>query len=362
MKHNRLFTFLLLFFFNNSYSQSSRNYPEVFCLKELDIHDSVQVILLGENHTLDNASLKISFLKHVYAKESNIIVGFEFPRIYQIYLNDYINYGDDYALKKIKKFKIINSKDQVKWISEIRKLKENGFIKNKLEIVCFDITSDSKISAFETLRNALNYLNDPRLKKLETILAKYSSQQISLNETTEQLQDELTSNELDYKTILGENYIVLLETIEAIHVCNSNGEVSPLNQALMQKREEFIAKTIFQTLTLSKQKNPCLIAYTGAFHTSLLEFDTLTQSPSFNFMLKNKYSLKTFSLVTIDLKKKFSMVFGDYRNYLNKNVLYYLAKQENCEHFYIKKSDLTTSPILFHRTDGIVVKKSNKSN
>jgi hypothetical protein len=355
--HLALVIFICLKFILNA--QSSRNYPETLCLNEMNIHDSVQVILLGENHSLDNAALKLSLLKYLYAKDSTLIVGFEFPRIYQIYLNDYINHGDDFALKKIKKFKLINSKDQVKWITGIRKLKENGFIKNKLEILCFDITSDAKSISFKTLIDALEYLNDPRLNALSEILMKFSRQHISFEETIKLLQNELKLKETKYHGLLKENYKVFVESIEAIYICNSNGEVSPLNQVLMQKREEYIAKNISQTLSNYSHTNARLVAYTGAFHTSLLEFDTLTQSPSFNFILKNEYKLKTFSLISIDLKKKFSMLFGDYRNFLNQNVIYHLAKQDICDHFYIKKSDLLSSPILYHRTDGVLVKKRN---
>jgi hypothetical protein len=349
-----LVLFFSLFITGHSFAQVDHD-PKLFT-DTIEISDNIDYFILGEDHSKDNTKHKLEVIKQLYNSSNLRNVLIEIPRSFEIYVNDYITTGNKNSFQVIKRGSFMNKRDALNFFKEVYVFNKTLPQSDQLKLTCFDINSIRGKNSLKGIETMLSYWDDNELDQLKKLVSQKSKYLPLIQSNIELINSELEKNEAVYKTVLKEYFYVLKDALEGASVINFNGKASINNDALLVKREEYIAKILFE---YNKQDNLGLkLVFAGQAHASNLEYDTLLEATSFNYILRNKYELNTISCFTVYFNNResfFDKFYAQYIDYLKLDLdsIYTSTKSQ---YIYIEKDLFVESPFFVKRCDAILVK------
>jgi len=347
-----LFTFLFAASSIIGFSQCS---VSSCSFNSLEVPDSVNFILLGENHQMNNTGHKLELIRHLYNEWGVCEIGLEYPRTLEYRVNKYITTGDPRAHQEIKDVYFQNRWDQMALLEGIYELNQQIGDGRKIHVNCFDMDLDASDIALIELDAMLSYRDDERLDTLRGILEENVDGDY-LEKTIYKLRKELVENIDVYYELLGDDFFALNDAIDGAEISNNYDDLSLDNDTLSADREDFISSSLDKALTRSASRK--MLVFIGSYHISNFEDDDISESTSSNYILRSEYNRNTLSIVTVYHNHKnfpFSFYSSGYSNYLDLELFSYFKKHKK-QFMFLGKEKFLDSEDLCDRFDGLLVK------
>ncbi|MFT6502840.1 MAG: hypothetical protein ACJASQ_002971 [Crocinitomicaceae bacterium] len=321
---------------------------------KLKIPDSIEILVLGEEHHMDNSEHKLALIKELYYSHNTRRVIIEMPRIYEYLVREYVLNNDQWAYNLLLKAKSMNEEDRMRLLEGIRAFNSSLSKEEMVEVNCFDIDDEVGENALVNIDVVLSRWDDSKLKLLKSLTHKKTSNLDSLSSNLNKIELELESNKEVYQQVFKEYYTTIIEAVSAVSIANYNGKISMKNDTLLLEREKFISKSI-RSITEKDSSNLTLV-FAGQLHATNLIYDSIFDSYSFTSMLRANYGINTMSCYTIYYNRKiplFQRCQDQYEDDLNFDLK---SKFEKHDYLFIEKDGLEDSPFLQERCDAILVK------
>ncbi|MBP5982164.1 MAG: hypothetical protein KA734_00440 [Fluviicola sp.] len=243
-------TFFVVFFVNFCFAQNTSNLN--FTLPQL--HDSIDYVMVGEDHFQQNAELRLKFVERLIDKGFKTIF-IEIETLDQVIVDRFFN---DELNEKDLNFNFFNKKDQINFLIGLKK-KFGLKIKNhELSVFCCEVFYSRR--NLKTLKRFISLFNHPlavkQLKFIELVGSSKETEKIIYGK----LIDDLKTFKSDYIQAYGNYYHTFLNSLYQVTKIQSY-EDPVINEEVYVLRDKLIDSTI----RVKNNSNSKSIVFTGRY-------------------------------------------------------------------------------------------------
>lgn len=242
--------FFVVFFVNFSFSQHTSKLD----LTLPQLNDSIDYIMVGEDHFQQNAELRLKFVEGLIDKGFKTIF-IEIQTLDQVIVDRFFN---DEINEKDLNFNFLNEKDQINFLIDLKK-KFGLKIKNhELSVFCCEVFYSKR--NMKTLKRFISLFNHPlavkQLKFIELVGSSKETEKIIYGK----LIDDLKTYKSEYIEAYGNYYHTFLNSLYQVTKIQSYED--PLfNEEVNVLRDKLIDSTI-RVKNISNSKS---IVFTGRY-------------------------------------------------------------------------------------------------
>lgn len=243
------------------------------------LSDSVNCIMIGEEHGRRNISNQTEIIRTVYELKGVKHVFLELPKTCQLEVDLYLTgkIKDPTSMHRYSRNTYI-----CKMLAGIKKAFSEEIKSGKISFHCFDVEYDEKV--VERFSSSIQHIKDPRLNDLRFMLI-YSPGKISENiKKGKKILEKLENDSLLYQEIFGNYYRSLYEGLkENIRFLGVEDFVFSFDGS--ELRERAMDSTIRSCIDLKKDK---IIILTGMDHTENIREAYFYNDPRIMYSLYNR--------------------------------------------------------------------------
>ncbi len=305
--------FLLFIISTRLFSQNNQSFDSYI------ENDSINCVMVGEDHRRNNANIKFEILKNLYLSNQINSVYIEYPKAFQIILDSFFLSNKEHTLNEISHFQI--SDDQIEFLKKIRQEFKSDIEIGKLKIFCFDINASQK--PIEDIKKLIGYFPSDKLENLRSILSDFPKEQSSELKCINHLIQEIDSDSNYYQIIFNKYFDILRSSLDE-HKMILETPHPFFNFDIDYYREKTLATNINSQFSTEFNK---MIIFTGLDHISQTSQDYYSNEdhrtiPSLYelLILENNIKVKRFNLIFLP-HKLFRVLNLDYyeRQFIWKN-------------------------------------------
>jgi|GEM_PF-5102299 len=344
--------------FSTGFSQNTDSLSIDRMLNTVFTADStIRLFILGEDHTQNNAEHKLKIIRLLYEQYGFRKIAMEYPRSVEPQMNAYISGKTSEPGATLENVNSMNPEDLIVLLKGIRAMNRTFAAADPLQIFCFDVDAEANKYALNGVKRFLENYDQKKVQTLNIL----ASQKVKTNDEASavfaRIISELRTKEDYYTTVFTENDRLLLDDIiEGFELISSNGKISIVNDSLLAARELFLVKMMDRQL----QQHPAekLIVFTGQEHASSLNPDPYGMPFTMTHELKRRYTgITSFYSIYYNRKKSFAdHFFAEYIDLLDEGSVRAFVENPGLDYLVLPKDQLTASPELYSRCDGVLIK------
>jgi len=255
--------------------------PSVLCLGQdveynLSQHfsklpDSVNCIMIGEEHGRENIANQLEILRTVYEAKGGNYVFIEFPRTNQVEL-DLFFASKILSPEGIERYS--RNKYMMEMVQGLKKDFANEITSGKIKVICFDVEADNEIVA--RFSDVIRYFDDKRLNGLKSLCSVKPTTLEQNLEIGKNILNELQGDLNLYKSVFGDYFpsifVGLKESIKIQSIPDFQ-----FSYDVDEYREHALDSTVRATVDFRKDK---IIILTGMDHVAITSSDEFSDTDS----------------------------------------------------------------------------------
>ena len=346
---------VFIFQFSIGFLSFSQGLPIEKAIDSLYESIDPQILVLGENHTKNNTPHYTKSLRHLYHSQGVRTVAWEFPKSFELQMNNFLLHGDELVFKSLDKISMMNKKDHYRLMDSIREMNLTFAKDDMIHVVCFDIETDVSDGIFKGIKRFLQPFRTEDLSALDLIMKEYSYYAAEVESACASMARVILSDQVKYKAIFGKHYMDLLYIIEgttAETVYTDNDDWESLN------REKFMTKMMVRWQKNNPETKLLLIC--GAAHGSFdMEYDWEGGHQSMIYNLMYEHNISVYSVRTLYYDVRLGIIerfFPDEISGLEIDLKLAFQKNDPSNYLFFFEGDIEDSNEFNERYNGVLVK------